>query len=276
MQVVAVTHYDEWRIKARELLAAHIPPHAVQWNQHNAGQASLFQTAPVTRQTPGAVAQVPKDFVTLSRRIACHTNPERWALLYQALWRIVHEQKHLLRIVSDPLVHRLHLMNKAIGRDAHKTKAFVRFRECVDKQGGTHYIAWHNPDHNVLRLVAPFFQRRFDVMKWTIMTPFETASWDGHALHFSPGLPRDAAPEEDVLEEMWKTYYRSTFNPARIKIKMMKQEMPVRHWKTLPEASLIPVMLKEAEGRVAKMLYEENLNPRLKLFIKCAGLYVRK
>ena len=56
------------------------------------------------------------------------------------------------------------------------------------------------------------------------------------------------------MENLWLTYYRSIFNPARIKIKAMKREMPVRHWATLPETKMIPAMLQEAPQRVTKML----------------------
>lgn len=276
MYYAEVNDFKEWRSKARDSLSRHVPPHVIQWNNQGDTQAALFNSALPMPEVKGEALTVPRDFLSLAERIACHSEPQRWAMLYQTLWRICFEQKNLLKIASDPLVHQLHMMNKAIGRDAHKTKAFVRFRECIDENDETHYVAWHNPDYNVLRLVAPFFSRRFDVMKWAIMTPFETASWDGEKLHYSPGLPRDAAPDEDKLEDMWKTYYKSTFNPARIKIKMMKQEMPVRHWKTLPEASLIPGMLKEAESRVAKMLYEESLNPALKLFKKCGNYYTKR
>ncbi len=55
-------------------------------------------------------------------------------------------------------------------------------------------------------------------------------------------------------------YYRSIFNPARIKLNMMRREMPVRYWQTMPETQIIQDMLKEAPDRVAQMLkYSEGL-----------------
>lgn len=274
MHYATASSFKEWRSQARNFLAQKILPHQIQWNNAGEIQDTLFvAAAPVSVSLK--TSSVPKEFIELAERIACHTDPQRWAYLYETLWCIVYEQKNLLKIVSDPLVHRLHIMRKAISRDAHKTKAFVRFKEIHDEQG-PHYIAWHNPDHNVLRLVAPFFKRRFNVMRWTIMTPFETAHWDGQELNYSPGVPKDEAPQDDQLEEMWKIYYKSTFNPARLKIKMMKQEMPVRHWKTLPEAALIPELIKNAGARVTEMIHNDQLNPALKLFIKCGRLYARQ
>jgi uracil-DNA glycosylase len=78
--------------------------------------------------------------------------------------------------------------------------------------------------------------------------------WDGEHLSFGPGVPANEGPSDDALDEMWRTYYRSIFNPTRIKIKAMRREMPARYWATLPETRILPEMLAEARTRVAEML----------------------
>jgi DNA polymerase len=90
-------------------------------------------------------------------------------------------------------------------------------------------------------------------MRWSILTPYECAHWDLQQLAFSPGVPRSEALDGDALEELWQDYYGAIFNPARIKVKAMKAEMPVRHWATLPEALIIPQLLAKAESRVESM-----------------------
>jgi uracil-DNA glycosylase len=60
-----------------------------------------------------------------------------------------------------------------------------------------------------------------------------------------------------TLEAAWRTYYRNIFNPARLKVKMMKQEMPQRYWKNLPEADIISELIEGSTRRVAGMLAEE-------------------
>ena len=137
-------------------------------------------------------------------------------------------------------------MQKAVTRDVHKMKAFVRFRRVESSDDSENYIAWHRPDHRIVRLAAPFFARRFKGMNWTILTPDESVTWDQNDLHYGPGVPASEAPDDDVLEELWKTYYASIFNPARVKVATMKREMPVRHWPTLPEAELIEELLQQA------------------------------
>ena len=46
---------------------------------------------------------------------------------------------------------------------------------------------------------------------------------------------------------LWRTYYATIFNPARLKVKAMQAEMPKKYWRNLPEAELIPELI--ASGR---------------------------
>ena len=110
-----------------------------------------------------------------------------------------------------------------------------------------------------MRLVAPFFSRRFPAMNWSIFTPDESVVWNQRELTFGPGVPRSAAPSSDDLEELWRTYYASIFNPARIKLKTMKREMPIRHWRTLPETAMIAELLQQSQVRVNEMIEKPRL-----------------
>jgi DNA polymerase len=106
----------------------------------------------------------------------------------------------------------------------------------------------------IVPLVAPFFRDRFGVMRWTILTPDASVSWDGRALTFGDGVPQREAPQADDLEAMWKTYYASVFNPARIKLDAMRAEMPKKHWPTLPETEIIDDLLRDAPRRMEEMM----------------------
>ena len=211
---------------------------------------SLFEQAGVT--TPRTF-NVDRKFISLAQTVGFHRDPTRWNLLYRILWRIAGDEPHLLQITTDDDVLRLHKMEKEVRRDAHKMKAFVRFRKVI-RDGVEYFIAWHRPDHRIVRKVAPFFSRRFKGMNWTILTPDESVVWDQESLKYGDGVPRSAAPDFDELEELWKTYYANIFNPARVKVKMMKSEMPVRHWATLPEADIIADLLTAAPTRVEEMI----------------------
>jgi DNA polymerase len=143
-------------------------------------------------------------------------------------------------------------------------KAFVRFRR-IEEDGGERWAAWFEPAHRVVEKTAPFFARRFTTMNWSILTPDGSASWDGEALAFGPPATRDMAPAEDEIEEFWKTYYASTFNPARLKTRAMQSEMPRRYWANLPEAALIPELVAQSTVRMEAMVAAPapEPNPRL-------------
>jgi DNA polymerase len=75
-------------------------------------------------------------------------------------------------------------------------------------------------------------------------------------------VPKAQAPQDDAMEDWWRSYYASTFNPARVNPEMMRSEMPVRYWKNLPEASLIPGMIAAARARTGAMLDTAPTEPR--------------
>ena len=241
---------DAWRAAARTALRAEIAPDAIDWS---AGEPS---TLPFARDIGDAAPKhatvaVPKRFLAIAARVVCHRDEHRFALLYRALWRIAHGERHLLEIATDGDVRRLYDLAKAVRRDAHKMKAFVRFRELPGERD--RFIAWFEPDHLIVDAVAPFFARRFAGMRWAILTPYRSAAWDGHALAFGAGAQRSDAPSEDAGEALWRTYYAHIFNPARVNPERMRQEMPVRYWKNLPEATTLPTLLRDAGARVAEM-----------------------
>jgi uracil-DNA glycosylase len=138
--------------------------------------------------------------------------------------------------------------------------AFVRFRE-VGREHKAHYVAWFEPEHHIVELAAPFFASRFADMPWSILTPDVSAHWDGHAVSITQGVPKSEAPTEDRLEETWRSYYASIFNPARLKVKAMQTEMPKKYWRNLPEASLIKPLIANAERTARAMIESEASEP---------------
>jgi DNA polymerase len=252
-----IKDFDHWRNEARRLIADSVAPHDVQLHQDD-GQQLLFGDieqgdAHPSQATPKQTFSVTQAFLSLAQAVSYHRHPKRWDLLYRVLWRITNDHPRLLEISTDDDVMRLNQMEKQVRRDAHKMKAFVRFRRIMSDQN-EQFIAWHRPDHRIVRKVAPFFSRRFKGMNWAIFTPDESVVWDQKTLTYGKGVPRRKTPQFDELEELWKTYYRSIFNPARVKVKMMKSEMPVRYWDTMPESELIAELLLEAPRRVDAMI----------------------
>ena len=234
--------FESWRRTAREMIEHGVRPANVVWSSLE--QNPLFAPTASYEQERRPV-RVPPGFIDLARATACFDDPSRWSLLYTLLFRLVNENPKLLSIESDPDTRRVQLMAKAVRRDVHKFHAFVRFRrvECDDKEI---FVAWHEPHHHTVEMATPFFARRFGSMNFSILTPKGCAHWDRKQLTFSEGVDRTLAPAADDAEDFWLIYYRSIFNPFRLKLATMKRELPVRHWSTLPEAVLIPELVRNA------------------------------
>lgn len=251
------TDLEGFRRAARRLLAQQVLPDQVSWHSDTDATQDLFANA-----TPAIAAadkatgsnaptvNVPPEFLKLCATVILHRDPGRFGLLYRILWRLVHEPG----LRHDPLdADRMKAqhMAQAIRRDMHKMKAFVRFRTVQDEtfkshpEGGPMHVAWFEPEHHIVKATAPFFARRFTQMRWAILTPECSVEWrcvdcDGPgSLVFGPAASKQDAPPPDASEQLWLTYYRHIFNPARLKVKMMQKEMPRRYWKNLPEAEMI-------------------------------------
>ena len=257
--LAAEDDFDGWRDAARGLAEAGVPAAAIAW-QVAGGAGDLFAGADSSPPPEGPSFAVPRAFVDLAKAAICHRDPERFALLYALLLKL-RANRHALDDRADPLVDRIEKMAKEVRRDAHKMHAFVRFREVEDEQGAR-FVAWFEPDNHIVRREAGFFVRRFANMRWTIMTPELTVSWDGKALSESSGATRKDAPDGDPVEETWKTYYASIFNPARVKVKAMTKEMPKKYWKNMPETALIGGLLAGAQAREAAMIDASAAQPR--------------
>ena len=78
---------------------------------------------------------------------------------------------------------------------------------------------------------------------------------------FAQGANKNEAPSGDRLEETWRRYYASIFNPARLKVKAMQTEMPKKYWRNLPEASLIKPLIEGAERATGAMIAAAATDP---------------
>ncbi len=275
LQLAHETDFEGWRQAARELLLAGVHPDDTLWQVGQqasllaaCGQGSLLEQQSLLAQEGAAInpapaqeIRVPAQFISLCRSVIMHHDAQRFGRMYRMLWRLQHEPG-LLRIAFDQEVIKLMHMQKAVRRDMHKMKAFVRFREVEDSG---YFVAWFEPEHYIVDASAKFFYERFSRMRWTIMTPYKTLHWDGEALASAAGGSKSGLPAADAAESLWLSYYQHIFNPARLKVKAMQAEMPKRYWRNLPEAVVISELIGAASQRTAEMVAKAPEAPRRKL-----------
>lgn len=270
----------------RALRAQGAAPDQVRWRidgDDADGTDDLFEAVDERRASalPGGPAlSLPRSFVDAAREVFLHSDPRRLPLIHRLARRIADDAQAW----ADPLHEdrlQFERFHREVRREIHKMHAFVRFRRLEEPwrepgpaehgsgiagddaaagPGGAgrgavvRHVAWFEPAHHVLEAAAPFFARRFATMRWAILTPRASVEWNGSALSFGPGAAREQAPPADAGEALWLAYYRSIFNPARVKVPMMKKEMPVRFWKNLPEAASVPELLAQAPQRRQRMV----------------------
>ncbi len=236
--------FAAWRDAVRPLLASGEKPERL------AGSDMFSRITPVDKAMSGDVAfRLPRSLMRLLENLACFRHDSRWELMYRLCWRILFENPHLLQDPGDPDVQHAMSMDRAIRRDLHKMHAFVRFREMRSETGEPRYFSWFEPQHEILSRGANFFVKRFPNMHWTIATPDGAAVWDGIELCLVDADLSGEKPTGDVSEDLWRTYYRSICNVARINAPAMQREMPQRYWRNLPESAEIPALMRDGTSR---------------------------
>ncbi len=255
VELASPDDFELWRDKARALVQCQVPPDRVTWAEPG-GSGDLF--ADGERELPVPFDDVRpvranRRFISLARNAALHSDSDRFALLYRVLWGLQSNPRGM-EDKADLDIRRLEELDKNVRRDSHKMHAFVRFRLIEDDKGNDQYVAWFEPEHHIVRANAGFFMRRFANMHWSILTPRGSLHWDTHTMREGPPAKREDAPEGDPTEDLWRKYYASIFNPARLKVGAMLSEMPKKYWKNLPEASLIPELIAGAQTREAQMV----------------------
>ncbi|MFI7856471.1 TIGR03915 family putative DNA repair protein [Pseudomonas promysalinigenes] len=234
-----------WRNQARTLLGHGIDPANVTWAQ---GPTQDLLALPIPLpEGPGPFrAKVPAELLTQLEQASRYRGEQRWNLLYEVLWRVAHGDRTAM-LAGDRLGSELQRRIKQVSREAHHLHAFVRFVPLPDPLAETlqlDLVAYHEPAHDILESASGHFADRLGTQRWLIATPQDGIRFDGQGFDYRRRCPIDwqqwAQHAEDPGAQLWCTYYRHTFNPARLNPDALRLHMPGRFWRHLPEGMLIP------------------------------------
>ncbi len=213
-----------FRREARVLLAALVPPEEVQWHAppgiatvRSHGTGNAVNGHGPDRPRGGINHFLPRSFMSLCDIVILHNDPDRFGLLYQLLWRLVHEPGLRRTPLDQDRVRAVH-MAQAVRRDIQKMRSLVRFKLVEEGiVGKSLHIAWYEPDHYIVEAIAPFFARRFAQVCWAILTPTCSVRWDRETLEFGPGVRRTIplAEAEEAHEGQWLKRYCQAFDAAQ-------------------------------------------------------------
>ncbi|AVD85691.1 MULTISPECIES: TIGR03915 family putative DNA repair protein [Pseudomonas] len=238
-------HFATWRGQARTLLGHGIDPAEVTWSQ--GPMDDLLAVPTPLPEGPGPFrARVPPELLNQLERAARYRGEQRWNLLYEVLWRVAHGDRTAM-LAGDRLGSELHRRIKQVNREAHHLHAFLRFvplPEALAHELQLDLVAYHEPAHDILESASAHFADRLGRQRWMIATPQDGIRFDGQHFDYQRCCPSTwqqwARHANDPDAELWRTYYRHTFNPARLNPEALRLHMPGRFWRHLPEGMLIP------------------------------------
>ncbi|MBJ9973932.1 TIGR03915 family putative DNA repair protein [Pseudomonas sp. S75] len=237
--------FSTWRVQARTLLGHGIDPSEVTWAE---GPMDDLLAVPTPLPSgPGPFqARVPAELLAQLEQAARYRGEQRWSLLYEVLWRVAHGDRTAM-LAGDRLGSELHRRIKQVRREAHHLHAFLRFVPLpgpIARRLELDLVAFHEPAHDILESASSHFADRLGKQRWLIATSEDGIRFDGARLDYRRTCPPEwmawARQADDPGAEMWRTYYRSIFNPARLNPEVLRQHMPGRFWRHLPEGMLIP------------------------------------
>jgi probable DNA metabolism protein len=245
-----------FRETLRIMTLCNIPPEQITWSTK--AEPDLFGNQ--DQSAYGAAGRpiiLPRYVAEMIKLVVCHHDPEKYARLYELVWRLQHENKRLLEVDSDERVHRLEMMKQEVLRDIHKIQASLRFQQVNDPTVGDRFIAWFEPEHFIIEHTAQFFIDRFGSIDWTILTPKGSLRWNKKELLIGPPALRGDRPAPDAFEIGWRIHYESTFNPARTNVQVKRQLTPKPYWRDRPDMQPIPDMVQTSALRVEDMIDRE-------------------
>ncbi|MEN8639793.1 TIGR03915 family putative DNA repair protein [Pseudomonas sichuanensis] len=243
--------FATWRDQARRLLGHGIDPAEVTWSQ--GPMDDLLAVPEALPEGPGPFhPRVPAALLAQLEQAGRYRGEQRWNLLYEVLWRVAHGDRTAM-LAGDRLGSELQRRIKQVGREAHHLHAFVRFvplPAALAEHLQLDLVAYHEPAHDILDSASGHFAERLGRQRWLIATPRDGVRYDGTALEYQRRCPEAwqqwARTAEDPDAELWLTYYRHTFNPARLNPDALRQHLPGRFWRHLPEGPLIPQLVGQA------------------------------
>lgn len=139
-------------------------------------------------------------------------------------------------------------MSQKVHREKHRMEAFIRFQKSADGM----FFAIINPDYNVIPLLSRHFKSRYADQPWIIYDEKRKYGihYDVHSVHEITIQQIDAKTaltkgdeilideNENLYQQLWKDYFKSTNITERKNTKLHIQHVPKRYWRYLTEKQI--------------------------------------
>lgn len=173
--------------------------------------------------------------------------PETSLLLFRYICKAIDAPRSIETNFGDKVVLEFSRMWKRVDWERLRLLQFIRFQKAAD---GT-YFAAVEPEKNALPLVVGHFKDRFPDQRWLIYDVGRAYGYfydlkevrevrftdDNQAVHLVTGKLDEQLmdKEEQLFQQLWKTYFKAICIKERLNPRKHRQDMPVRYWKYLTE-----------------------------------------
>ena len=145
------------------------------------------------------------------------------------------EKRPIGKRLAEPVVFKAIEKIKKVRYEIHRFHGFVRF---IETESGALY-APIEPDNDICDLLAPHFKARLPQFPFVLhdVARQKATVYDGKNT-FNAYLPQAdvlLSANEHAWQELWKNYYHAVNIPSRERLNQMRNYMPVRYWKYMPE-----------------------------------------
>ena len=157
-------------------------------------------------------------------------------------------KKHRGNDYSNPTILKISQVAKMVGREKHRMEAFVRFQHTIEDE----YVAYVEPDFNVLPLISAHFKDRYADQKWLIYDVKRSYGIQYNLREVKlvtidmltkpqPKIHSNLLSSEELkYQKLWNTYFEKVNIASRKNTKLHVQHIPLRYWKYLTEKTMIP------------------------------------
>ncbi len=155
--------------------------------------------------------------------------------VFEYIQRLMERKSSVKKAYNLPEVIEFNNILYKINGEVHRLKGLLRFMESAS---GAFY-APYSPDNDITELLMPHFAERFKAEKFVIhdLKRKIAGMYDGREwiICYAGEAEIYLSEYEKTFETLWKKYYKSVTIKERPHEKQMKNSMPVRYWKYLPE-----------------------------------------
>ena len=171
--------------------------------------------------------------------------PEIDLVLFSYIHKAIDAPRSIELNFGDPDVLELSKVWKKVNNERLRVMQFLRFQKAAD---GTYFAAL-KPLYNVISLVIPYLQDRFADQKWLLYDlkreygyyynrqKVDEVRFETKGTHLLTGKldQQLMAEDEQLFQQLWRTYFKTIAIKERINPKLHRQNLPVRFWKYLTE-----------------------------------------